>query len=484
MRIFDSISFKFTARYLTILGILLLILGCSVYFSLSKRMHDSLDNTLQERAKQISLFRDVIDIVAGGTFEWEPGELISFYYYSDDEVQDVSLKGRNIGMDKAQIDYILRTGESVYSTITARDEIELRSYSMVYSPSSISNTSLAENDTKEPAPEVQSARKGTGVDQAVLGVARSTKAIDVALNQLFWILVLALPLTLLLMGCCGIFLLRVVLRPVQNITDTAKEIEAEDLSRRIGVNTQDELGSLADTLNHMIRRLEKAFRRQKELTGDASHELRAPLAVIQAEATLALQKERDAASYKDSLQIIARESEHMNTIIAQLLFLARADSGNEHIDLVKLDIAPFLQDLIAGIEPLADEKGQSFELNIIDSAMVMGDISLLRTVMLNLLRNGMQYSPEGGTITVSLKKESEMATIKVSDNGIGIPEESLPYIFNRFYRVDKDRSRESGDSGLGLAICKHVIDLHGGQIKVFSEVGRGTSFIVNLPLVD
>jgi signal transduction histidine kinase len=248
------------------------------------------------------------------------------------------------------------------------------------------------------------------------------------------------------------------------------------------VTTQDELGTLAATINHMIARLEKAFLRQKELTGDASHELRAPLAVIQAEATLALQRKREASSYQRSLEIIAKESDHMAAVIGQLLFLARADAGNEMTDLTEMDLLPFIQELSADIEPLFHEKQQTLTFHQTGPVVVKADCSLLRTVMLNLLRNAMQYTPERGEISVSLKKENSMARISVSDNGIGIPEEALPFIFNRFYRVDKARARESGSSGLGLAICKHIVELHQGQISVRSQIDKGTIFLVTLPL--
>ncbi len=471
-----SISFKFTLWYLTILGMLLLVLGCGVYFSLSKRMSDNLDNTLLERAEQVVRFRDVMGIIARGTFEEEPGEILSFYYYTDDNhLQDLSHKGRRITVSTEWVEHIFNGGASEFSFATTPDGKKLRLYSTLYSRKDAP-------DTGRPMPTVQPVDLISKVDQAVLVIGRTTKNIDLTLSQLFKTLVLILPLTLFFMGCCSIFFLRIVLRPVQNITETAREIGAKDLSQRIKVTTQDELGTLAATINHMFDRLEKAFLRQKELTGDASHELRAPLAVIQAEATLALQREREALSYQKSLEIIAKESAHMASIIGQLLFLARADSGNEQAEFVDLDLCPFLQDLCKSIEPLCDEKLQKLTFDPAGPVIVRGDRNLLRTVMLNLLRNAIQYTPENGEISVSLEKKKSVVLVSVSDNGIGIPEGSLPYIFKRFYRVDKARSRDSGGSGLGLAICKHIVELHGGQIDVRSQLGKGSIFIVTLPL--
>lgn len=476
MKFYKSISFKFSSWYLAILGTLLLVLGCGVYFSLSKRLYNNLDNTLRERAKQVVRFRNVMGIIAKGAFEEEPGEILSFYYYTDDKkMKDLSHKGRRIKVSREWVDHILDGGESDFSFAVTPGGKKLRLYSTLYSPE---NARYGDR----PAPRVEPDDRKIKVKRAVLVIGRTTKYIELTLNQLFQTLVLVLPLTLFLMGCCGIFFLRIVLRPVQNISDTARDIEVKDLSRRITITTQDELGSLAATINHMIARLEKAFLRQKELTGDASHELRAPLAVIQAEATLALQKEREASSYQKSLEIIARESDHMAAIISQLLFLARADSGNEMADLTEVDLVAFVQELSDDIEPLFHEKQQALTFYQTGPVVVKADCNLLRTVMLNLLRNAMQYTPERGEISVSLQKQKSKARITVSDNGIGIPEDDLPYIFNRFYRVDKARARHSGGSGLGLAICKHIVKLHQGQISVRSKVDKGTSFLVTLPL--
>lgn len=476
MKFYKSISFKFSSWYLAILGALLLVLGFSVYFSLSTRLYNNLDNTLRARAEQVVRFRNVMGIVAKGSFEEEPGEILSFYYYIDDkEMEDLSHKGRRIMVSPEWIDNILDGGESDYSFATTPDGEKVRLYSTLY-------LSGETTDTDRPAPRVEPNDRGLNVDRAVLVIGRTTKNIEQTLSQLFKTLTLVLPLTLFVMGCCGIFFLRIVLRPVQNISDTARDIEAQDLSRRIMVTTQDELGTLAATINRMIARLEKAFRRQKELTGDASHELRAPLTVIQAEATLALQRKREASYYQRSIEIIAKESDHMAAIIGQLLFLARVDSENEMMDLTEMDLVPFTQELSADIEPLFHEKQQTLTVHQTGPLVVKADYSLLQTVILNLLRNAMQYTPARGEISVSLVQENSMARISVSDNGIGIPEDALPYIFNRFYRVDKARARESGGSGLGLAICKHIVELQQGQISVRSQVDTGTSFSVTLPL--
>ncbi len=514
----NSIKFKFTLWYLTILATVLIVLGIGIYLTLSKSLHRNLDRSLMVRAEQITTFRDVIAIIGGGTFEAEPGELLSFYYYANDQLMDVSPKGRKVPVDTTWINRII-DGETGFSDISTDRAGNYRLYSIPFTPE---NTRIRldtftpqrpprppqkmekrpegrdathqeiykpENGEQPPPPGKHDRRPRQDrqpnvveIDRAALIVARSTRDMDIALSRLLRILLLALPITLILAGGGGIFLLKIILNPVEKITQTAREIEEHDLSKRIEVTTKDELGRLSSTLNLMIERLEKAFMRQKELTGDASHELRAPLAVIQAEATLALQQERDLPSYQKSLEIIAQESDHMSGIIKQLLTLARADSGKEHTVFQKLDLSLFLKILCEDVDILCREKSQALHMKHSGQVFIKGDKNLLRNLMLNLLRNAIQYTAEGGEISVSLGQKKDMAIISVSDTGIGIPPQALPHIFNRFYRVDKARSRESGGSGLGLAICKYIVDSHSGTFQVTSQVNEGSTFIVKFPI--
>jgi signal transduction histidine kinase len=248
------------------------------------------------------------------------------------------------------------------------------------------------------------------------------------------------------------------------------------------VNTKDELGRLAATLNEMIGRLEKAFQRQKQFTSDASHELRAPLAVIEAESSLALQKERPSSDYRRSLEIISQESKQMSSLIDQLLTLARADAGKEQWNFTEVNLGKLITNLSTDVEILCQEKGLSFQLGQPQDLVVKGDEARLRELFMNLLDNAILYTPTPGTISVSLRREGQMAVVAITDTGVGIPAEDIPFIFERFYRVDKSRSRAEGGSGLGLAICKHIVEAHGGKIEAESQVGVGSTFSVWLPL--
>ena len=277
------------------------------------------------------------------------------------------------------------------------------------------------------------------------------------------------------------FLARRAFKPVDQISQTARDIGERDLSQRIEVNTQDELGRLASTLNQMIERLQKAFKRQQQFTGDASHELRTPLAVIQAESSLALQKERSASAYQKSLETITQEAHYMSSIIDRLLTLARADDGKDQLAFQEVNLGKLIQDLGTDAEILCQEKGLGFQLGETRDLVVKGDEAMLRQLFFNLLDNAIKYTPSGGTVSVSSLTEGQMAVVAITDTGIGMAPEDIPLIFERFYRVDKARSRVGGGTGLGLAISQRIAEAHGGKIEVESQVGKGSTFTVSLP---
>jgi signal transduction histidine kinase len=264
------------------------------------------------------------------------------------------------------------------------------------------------------------------------------------------ILIIAGLATLALAGGGGFFLANRVLRPVEHIRETAEEIGESDLSRRIEAGNEDELGRLASTLNRMIERLEAAFNRQRQFTADASHELRTPLAIVQAESTLALRKKRTPEDYRRSLELISQEAGHMSAVVGKLLYLARIDAGKDQVNFERVNIKEFLTELSTDVEVLAREKGIEFKLAPLEDLSVEGDRVKLEQLFLNLLENAIRYTPGGGSISASIVREGKAAVVAIKDTGIGIPEEHLPHLFERFYRVDKARSRAEGGAGLGL----------------------------------
>jgi len=275
-----------------------------------------------------------------------------------------------------------------------------------------------------------------------------------------------------------------VLKPVERIRQTAQEIGESDLSRRIEVDSEDELGRLASTLNQMIGRLETAFSRQRQFTADASHELRTPLAIVQAESTLALRKKRTQEDYRKSLELISQETAHMSAIVGKLLYLARTDAGKDQVNFERINLKELLTELSSDVEVLAREKGLEFKLAPLEDLTIEGDKVKLEQLFLNLLENAIRYTPRGGSISASVVREGKTAVIAIKDTGIGILKEHIPHIFERFYRVDKARSRAEGGAGLGLAICQHIAQVHSGKIEVESQVGKGSTFSAFLPLVE
>ena len=452
MRFFKSIKFRLTLWYLVAIAVLLLIFGTVAYLMLSYNLNQNLDNALRTRVTEL---RTTLAVEYGyAVFAAQPDELLLIYNADGALLQRFGpdIEFANI---KGLVEHAL-AGESSFSTVANRDGQEMR----------LDAAPLAVDP---------------GTRTAII-VGRSTKDIRNVLGVFRYILGVAGITVVILAGLGGWFLANWTLKPVDRITRTAQDIGESDLSRRIDVDNDDELGRLAATLNRMIERLEAAFNRQRQFTADASHELRTPLAVIQAEATLALSKERTEAEYRKSLELVSQEIAYMSSIIGKMLFLARSDAGKEPLNLEEVKINELLAEISADIEVLAREKGIHFKLGPLENLTVNGDRVRLRLLLLNLLENAVRYTPAGGSISVAAVGKNGMAFIAINDTGIGIPAEHLPHIFERFYRVDKARSRADGGAGLGLAIARYFAELHGGRIEVESEVGKGSTFSVILPL--
>jgi heavy metal sensor kinase len=461
MSFIHSIKFRFTLWYLLVLAVLLTAVSVGVYFYLSRSLHQSLDDSLELRSTQLCSFPSILESIRQGEFQEKLGEIVILYFYGNNQSAEMAAPGISIPLSDEFISQAI-AGSSSFTTIETAEGEGLRLLAVPV-------------DLGPPGPT-------PSIPPSLLIIARSTKQIDQALHGLVRTFAIAVPLALALAAGGGIFLARRALKPVDKIAQTAQKIGESDLSQRINVNTKDELGRLAVTLNEMIERLEKAFQHQKQFTSDASHELRTPLAVIEAESTLALQKERPPNDYRQSLETVSREARHMSSLIDQLLTLARADAGKEQWNFTEVVLGKLISNLITDVEVLCQEKGLSFQSGQTQSLVVQGDEARLRELFMNILDNAIRYTPAPGTVSLSLRREGQMAHVMITDTGIGIPAKDIPFIFERFYRVDKSRSRAEGGSGLGLAICRHIAEAHEGKIEVESQVGVGSTFSVWLPL--
>jgi len=274
------------------------------------------------------------------------------------------------------------------------------------------------------------------------------------------------------------------LSPVDALTRTARTINVTNLSRRLETpDTGDELQRLSETLNQMLGRIESSVQRITEFTADASHELRTPVALIRAEAEVALGRNRTDDEYRSALQHVLTESERMTRMLEQLLSLVRADSGSEMLHMTEFDIAALAQEAIASWQKVAVAHGLHLTGVIpAQPIYVTGDSLALRRVLDVLLDNAVKYSSAPGDITLLLESAPDRVSFRVRDNGTGLHSEEHSKIFERFYRVDKARSRQMGGAGLGLSIAHWITQQHHGTITVSSAPGHGSVFSVELPV--
>jgi len=295
----------------------------------------------------------------------------------------------------------------------------------------------------------------------------------------------------------GYWLAGKALRPVKMITRMANEINATDLRRRLHLQRRDEFGELAATFDHMLARLEAAFKRQAQFTADASHELRTPLTIIDLEINRALTQPE---AYRQVLEQIQAETEQMTTMVNSLLLLARADTGQMTLDLQEVDLSDVALASVERLLPLARQSQITLATGDLPEVLVCGDPQYLGQMLTNLIENGIKYtSGIGKRVYVELACERQRwGVVRVQDDGPGISEEHLPSLFERFYRVDKARSRRQkesvqsskpdqgkpGGSGLGLSIVQWIVQAHGGEIRVESNIGVGSLFEVRLPLLN
>jgi heavy metal sensor kinase len=305
-----------------------------------------------------------------------------------------------------------------------------------------------------------------------------------ALDRFRWLLLLSSPFLLLVASAGGYWLSRRALAPVDQITQEARSVTAHSLSRRLVVpHTRDELQRLSETLNGMLERLEKAFQRVTQFTADASHELRTPIALMRTRAEIALRRPRSEDEYRETLDQVLKELERTSGLIEKMMLLARADSGVETLQRIHLNLAESVDQACCEGRTLALAKQITFHEQLPEAPVwVAGDSHFLRRLFLILIDNAVKYTPPEGRIDVALGTDAGGAVVELRDTGIGIAAEDLPNIFERFYRSERARSRESGGAGLGLSIGRWIAEAHGGTIEVRSTPGEGSVFAVRLPL--
>jgi len=304
------------------------------------------------------------------------------------------------------------------------------------------------------------------------------------LHSLVVILLIVMPVILAGAALGGHLLMTGPLRPVVALTEQAEHIGRKELGERLPViRSGDELERLSLALNRMIERLEEALAHNQRFSADASHELRTPLTIIHGELEALLEIPGLDTSAVEGISSALDESDRMSRIVHNLMTISRLDSGGERIEMRPVELTSVVKSTLDHMSLLADEKAILVTCNTGTPVWVTGDAMRLKQVIVNLVDNAIKYTREGGNIEVMLQAQDEQAVLTVTDTGIGIPADSIPFVFDRFYRADKARSRGSGGTGLGLAIVKAICSAHNGVVSVDSSENKGSTFKVQLPLL-
>ena len=317
-------------------------------------------------------------------------------------------------------------------------------------------------------------------------VGQSILYVEKILRRIRHLLYILIPGVLVFASWGGWYLARRALDPVAAITKSARELSLRHLELQVPESMpDDELGQLVRTFNSMIQRIKIGVDRINQFTADVSHELRTPLTIMRGEIEVALRRSRSVEEYQQILSSALQELSYMEQMINDLLLLSRADSGEFILQLENVKMAPFIADVLEQFQKLSPAQQIQFDVpDACQDVVCSIDRDKIKRVMLNILDNAVKYTPQGGSIMLTLDRQDMLVLIRCSDKGIGISKDDLPRVFDRFYRADKSRSRAQHSSGLGLSICKWILEAHDGRIELESELNRGTTVNIWLPVAE
>ncbi|MDX8394550.1 MAG: ATP-binding protein [Mariprofundales bacterium] len=471
---FSTFRARLSSLYVAIELLILLFAGVVLYIVLSAQAYQSMDDRLQEES-----------FILGGMLEHRPFRLWN----------NVLVQTRN---SESQISLIASNGITLYPSSNDNN---------LFGTGGTTLTAALGRAFVDGDEDIISARttnrellrillrpiKRTDEVVAVLIVARSLQDLERFLRALYLFGGLLGITSMLISAYAGYHLAAQALKPLDEISTTASAVAAGDLSQRLHAFSQDtEVAQLIIALNSMFDNLEYNFEAQKRFVADVSHELRLPLAVLKGDVQVTLRKPRELNEYKDTLKQQLITIDRMHRLVEDMLTLARADAGILEMAHAKIDISLLAQE--CGQEHLIhfSEKNIILDIEADEELYIMGDADRITQVFYNLLGNAHKYAPYGSHILLSVQSEiingdkyaNHWAKIKIHDAGPGIPKNDQKYLFDRFYRVDESRARNAGGAGLGLTICKHIVEAHNGRIEVDSIIGNGTSFLVYLPLMQ
>src|SRR5215217_6810801 len=459
---FDSVRIRLTLWYAGVLALSLIAFALVIYYAAGNIFHERQDESLRSTAQTVA-----------SAYIEELAEVHSQSKAGQEVLAEITFPNRYVQLTDNMGNPIAASANLAGSTIaipsTVLDEARTRGFShATINGLRVTVVPLSSDQTF-----------------GFAAVAEPLSVIEDALSELRRDLFAGVLLVLLLASGGGYFLARKSLAPIASMNSQTQRISAENLSARLDVtNSRDELGGLATTINDLLARLESSFKEQQRFIADASHELRTPLAVLRGETEVALGKTRTIDEYQESLSLIKDEAERLSRIVEDLFILARQPvDGPATLVNEPLSLDDVVKDCVRAAQVLAARKGVRLKTEYNSVPVVLsGDDELLKRMVLNLLDNAVKYTPQGGKISVVLARNNGNAEIVVRDTGIGIPVDDQLHVFDRFYRVDKARSRALGGAGLGLSIASWIVAAHGGKIDVDSVPGQGSQFTVQLPL--
>ncbi len=452
-----SLRDRLTLVQLILVGAILVFVSVIAYVAITVLLYNYVDDLLASTADQV-----VAEIRVSSE-----GELGRLPELSLELTATVFVQVR----DRA--DVLISASPGLSSMMEPLDRVGLKMPYPVYRESTVNGTHLRVLTV----PLVSGTRRiGT------LQVASNLAVVDAARGDLFSVLAFMTMLSVIVAGLASRWTLGRELAPLRVITDAADQVNrADDLSRRIPYDgdPDNEIGQLVTAFNQTFERLEVLFTSQQRFIADVSHELRTPLTVIKGNVDL---MRRMKSLDEESLTSIDQEASRMTRMVTDLLLLAKAEAGQLPLTKSNVELDALLLEVFQEMRVLAGNKVH-IKVNEIDQIQLHADRDRLKQVLLNLIANAIQYTPQGGEVFLSLARVGEQARLIVRDTGPGIPSEDLPYIFERFYRAEKSRTRAAtGGFGLGLSIAHWIVDQHGGRIEVRSQEGKGTTFAIWLPL--
>jgi heavy metal sensor kinase len=467
----SSIKVRVLVFYVAVLFMILPVLGIFLYLSLGKIIYESIDSSLLSRAKALAT------LVSN-----ENGE--TQFSFSDEIMWEYnSPKAKNFFqiryLDGTTIEKSRSLKKLELPLPSSQNRMSYQTIHLNGVPTRLVNfrfKNYGDDEHEEKVPVIK--RKPYGL---IIQCAENIEEQVGLMKNYGLILSLSIFSIMIISATGGFFIARKALAPIKEISDTIKGISESNLSQRISTqNVPKELRWLAVSFNHTFDRLEKSFRRQKQFVADASHELRTPLSVILSQSEITLRKERGAEEYKNALTAIGEATGLMSEIVGKLLTLARLGSDKIELKMEPIDLSEMISEAIKVVTPLATWKRIIINWAANEQLVVPGDRVALLELFVNVLDNAIKYNVQDGKIDIAIVKESDFIITEIKDTGIGISDEDLDKVFDRFYRADKSRSKEGGGIGLGLSICEEIVKLHGGRIEIKSEIGTGTTVSIHL----